>query len=201
MGYFDTGISLSAPDYTAPCLTMKQAGVDVLFVQANPSGLPKILEQCASQQYRPMVAEIFGSISNGSLKQPIMNGVHFWSPQANFQDETIPGVKKFADAMQKYAGSAWTNDQFGPTYTNTWASLEMYKAAAEAGKLGPGSDYAAVLSGLYALKDETLDGLTAPQTYQKGKFINPNCYFDSTIENGKFVGGSKPTCVDASAVN
>ena len=53
-----------------------------------------------------------------------------------------------------------------------------------------------MLDGLYALKGETLGGLTAPLTFTKGQPTSLKCWFYYQVKGGKFTDpfGESPTC-------
>jgi branched-chain amino acid transport system substrate-binding protein len=77
-----------------------------------------------------------------------------------------------------------------------WAAGLLFEAAAQAGHLGDNPTPAQVLDGLYALKGETLGGLTAPLTFKKGKATSLPCWFYYQVKDGKFTTpfGEHPTC-------
>ena len=56
-----------------------------------------------------------------------------------------------------------------------------------------------VLGSLYALKDETLGGLTAPLTFTKGKPTSLKCWFYYQVKDGKFTNpyGVSPACASS----
>ncbi|EFC85770.1 ABC transporter substrate-binding protein [Parafrankia sp. EUN1f] len=201
VGYFSTPISLSQPDYIAQCLAAKEAGVDGLQIGSNGAGVSKVAGQCASQGFEPPLIGGAFIATQTVLNDFSLQGAKLWSSLANYQGTSLPGAKAFTEAMTTYAKDAFTNPEFTPQYETTWAAGEMFKAAAEAGGVGPTSKPADVFNGLYSLKDETLGGLTAPTTYEKGTFWRTPCYFESTIDSGKLTGGDKPICVPQSVLD
>jgi branched-chain amino acid transport system substrate-binding protein len=56
-----------------------------------------------------------------------------------------------------------------------------------------------VKKGLYALKNETLDGLIGPVTFTPGKVTFPTCNFVLSVENGAFTSpqGGSAQCLTA----
>jgi len=201
IGYFSTGISVSQPDYLAQCLAAKEAGVDALQIGSNGAGVSKVAGQCASQDFKPPLIGGAFIATQSAVSDPNLQGEKLWSSLANYQSTSVPGAKEFSDAMTEYANEAFTNPEFTPQYTTTWAAAQMFKAAAEAADLGPDAKPADVFDGLYSLKDETLDGLAPPTTYVKGEFFRTPCYFELEIDNGKLTGGDEPTCVDQSVLD
>ena len=77
-----------------------------------------------------------------------------------------------------------------------WAAGMLFEAAARAGHLGDNPTPAQVLDGLYALKGETLGGLTAPLTFTKGQPTSLKCWFYYQVKDNKFTNpfGATPTC-------
>jgi hypothetical protein len=71
--------------------------------------------------------------------------------------------------------------------SSVWAGGQAFKLAADRAKLTPNSTPADVLRGLYTFKNETVDGLTPPLTYVKGKPSLVPRWFTQQIKSGKFV--------------
>jgi branched-chain amino acid transport system substrate-binding protein len=105
-------------------------------------------------------------------------------------------------ALGKYAPSLGTKtNPFNQHAIQGYISGKLFDAAVKA---SGASDVTpeTVKQGLYALKGETLGGLTVPLTYAAGKPSLFNCYYVTPIENGQMVApdGLKPQCAPTGVV-
>ncbi|MFT4082213.1 MAG: ABC transporter substrate-binding protein [Nocardioides sp.] len=189
-------VSATAPDYTAVCLQMKNSGADAMTIQDDGNIAQRIVDSCAAQGYQPRVVANTGSSTITWLKDKNYEGASVTSVNANYTDQSVPGIKRFTDAMNKYVPGLTTSDQFAYSLTWEWAAGELFEAAAKAGDVTATSSTEDVLDGLYALKDETLGGIAPPLNYTKGEATIIPCYFDITIKDGKYVSEGGYKCLD-----
>ncbi len=195
---FDQKIDDSASDFTANCLAAKSANADSIVVAAGASQATRIIQSCARQGYNPTYVETASGYTDvllklakaGTLKKMVVASDTFlWFDN--------PGTKKsqsykdFQTAMKKYAKGS----SVGPPAASSWMSGQMFAAAGKA--FGDTVTNEDVLTGLYALNGETLDGL-APQpiTYTKGEPTHLMCFFQAKLKGAKLVAmhGGKPSC-------
>jgi branched-chain amino acid transport system substrate-binding protein len=192
-------ISATAPSYTAPCLQAKGTGADALFVAHNSPVVQRVVDNCVQQGYKPLEVSQTNTATSAWLKDSNLNGTVLAGADANPFDPSLPAVKEMQDALNKYApglvqSSAYAQDDIYP-----WVGGKLFEAAAKAAKLTPSSTPADVKKGLYALKNETLGGLSAPLTFTPGKPAFVPCYFTQELSGGKFasLNADKPTCLTA----
>ena len=192
-------ISATAPNYTAPCLQMKSAGVTAVFVGDNGPIVQRVAADCAQQGYNPLQVVGAAGTTSSELSDPHLAGAVAAGPNANPFDASTPAVKEFQDALAKYYPGLLTSAGFTYDDFYAWAGGKLFEAAAKAGNIGPSSTPADLMNGLYALKNETLGGLSAPLTYTKGKPYATTCWFTSKVENGALVSlnGNRPVCLTA----
>lgn len=157
-------ISGTAPNYTAPCLQLKSAGVDSLFVADNAPIVSRFIAACAQQGYKPRQMSQFAAGDTSWLKDPNFQKILLTGYNANTFDPSLPAVAQFQAALNKYIPGLLTNGQLSPDAIFPWAGGKLFEAAAKAGHLTPSSTPADVKRGLYALKNETLGGLAPPLT-------------------------------------
>jgi branched-chain amino acid transport system substrate-binding protein len=195
-------VSATAPNYTAPCLAMKDAGVDALTVAHNASVVVRVLESCSQQGFEPAGFSSMNTAGPEFLESDSLNGSTLTSGNAIYTDESQPAVKEFLDALDEYAPGMRDSAQFTPPTFNPWVGGKLFEAAAEAAKIGPTSTAADVKKGLYSLNEETLGGLAPPLTYTEGKPAFVSCWFVTKIEGGKYVpqNGNKPQCMEPAQV-
>jgi branched-chain amino acid transport system substrate-binding protein len=192
-----TSISASSPNYLAPCLLMKNQGIDALFVGENGQTVQRVMDDCAQQSYKPIVDGPVGTLVPAWLKDANFDGALLVSPAAIFTDTSQPAVAAFKAALTKYAPSVVGNAAFTQQTLNPWIGESIFEAAAKAGHLTPSSSPADVTKALGLLKNETLGGLIPPITITPGKPVFTPCYFAATVKNGALqaLNGNKPVCL------
>jgi branched-chain amino acid transport system substrate-binding protein len=199
MGVTSVAVSGTAPSYAAPCLAMKSAGVDSLFIADNAAIVGRIVAACAQQGYKPLTVSETTTADSSWLTNASFDGAQLASSNANYTDPSLPGVQTFLSAINKYAPGLSTGAQFSYDTFYPWLAGSLFSAAAKAADIGPTSTPADVKKGLYALKNETLGGLSAPLNFAPGKPAFATCYYGVTIKGSKFgsLNGGKATCLTA----
>jgi len=196
-------IAGTAPNYTAPCVAMDKAGVDSIFVAHNAAVVPRVVDSCAKAGFSPRIVQSMSTFGPALLKDANFDGSLWSSPNAIYTDTSIPGVKAMHDALTAYAPDVLESDAFTETGAYAWAGGKLFEAAsAAAGGFSPTSTSADVKRGLYALKDETLDGWAPPLNFEEGKPGFPTCYFTGEVSGGKLVASAdgKATCLPSEQV-
>jgi branched-chain amino acid transport system substrate-binding protein len=177
---YSAGFSAASPNYTAQCLAAKQAGVDVLFAGGSvPTANKRVYDDCAKQGYRPLAAFSVSTISQAVLSDPLIEhlvGVTAVLPWFLNQGE---GSALFHTVMDSYLPKATSQ----PVVAAQWAGLQLFGAAAK--NVGAAPTATDIYTGLYALKSETLGGLTVPFTFQSGKPVTSGCLFAYRGDKGK----------------
>jgi branched-chain amino acid transport system substrate-binding protein len=198
---YSTKISAAAPNYTAPCLAAKQANADAIFVESFASVVPRVLDNCAQQNFKPTPFNI-ASDADGSLalNDPNSQGSTVIEYNIPTSSTSTPGALAFHDAIATYAPSLLHSSLFTDDLMDVWSGLQLFAAAARAGHLTPTSTSADVKNALYSLKNETLDGLAPPLNFVRGKANPVNCWFVATVTDKKLVtdNAGNAECVPAS---
>jgi branched-chain amino acid transport system substrate-binding protein len=190
-------VSATAPSYVADCLALKDAGVNALFPAVAAPVVLRVVDQCAQQGYKPLVTSQTTTVANSWLSDKNLNGAILAGTNANQFDTSSPAVAAFHDALSKYAPGLASSSQFNALDGAAWAGGQLFKAAATAVKLTPSSTSANLKTGLYALKNETLDGFAPPLNYQPGRPAFIPCYFTAKVQAGKIesLNSNKATCL------
>lgn len=197
---YTTAISPTAPDFTAPCLSLKNAGANMAIVGISPTVTLNIIGSCLRQGYNGAFMTVGGLINPGWNKEASLNGTKVYvldDVWPSYQDST-PAQKEYFAAINQYAPGMLTNPGYNAYVQDVWAGMQMFAAAAEAAKIGPNSTSADLLNGLYTIHNETLGGLIGPVTYSKSATTQvANCYFVSLLEHGQWTEplGAKAQCV------
>jgi branched-chain amino acid transport system substrate-binding protein len=190
-------VSSTAPNYTAPCISYHSKGVDGLFVGGGSTLVERFATSCAQQGYRPTTVNTTSTATGAWRTDHNLDGAVLSGYGANVFDDTTPATKEFRAALAKYYPGILSSPQFGANLIGPWAGGKLFEAAAKAAHLGPQSTSADVKKGLYALKGETLGGLSAPLTFTPGKPTFTSCYFTVQLKNGNFVSlnGNRASCL------
>lgn len=195
-------ISFTSPSYAAPCLKMKSAGVDNLFSAAIAPVVTRIADACTQQSYKPLQLNQATTAASSWLQDANVNGALLIDSNAPWFANSLPAIKQFSAALDRYAPGVRTSPQFNADDLSPWAGGKLFEAAANAGHLTPSSTPADVTGAMYSLKNETLGGLSGPLNYTKGKPAFPACYFVAGVGSGKFTTpkGTSAICPSPSQV-
>jgi branched-chain amino acid transport system substrate-binding protein len=193
---YSAKVSASLPDYTAPCLALKNADVQSYDLGLASAVTGRVARQCQQLGLHATLIQP-GVQANSTLPgQSVFNGTEFVDTVVGFFNYSTPATKEFHEALAKYAPQIGTPAVPIDAYTMaTWASGMLFEAAVKASgdaTVTPQS----VKKGLYALKGETLGGLVAPLTFRSGKPTLTNCYYSYSLSAGRFneSGNMKPAC-------
>ncbi len=192
-------ISAGAPSYVAQCLAAKNAGAQALAIYASPDIVRRIEQQCSDQGFKPRYIGINGVLPYSAAATGKFEGAIVAQGNLPLGNTATPGGKDFEDALAKYAPDVAKNPSWNANPVQAWPGLQLFAKAAVAGKLTPSSMPADVQNALYLLKGETLDGLSGPISFVKGKPTLSACPFLVEIHDKKWVtvNDNKPICVPA----
>jgi branched-chain amino acid transport system substrate-binding protein len=192
---FNAAISSSQPDFTAPCLAGKKAGVEAMMLSGVP--VERITPSCAQQGFTPMWILPGENVTAEVLKTPQLGDV--LAPQMAFpffvEDET---TEDYRSAMETdYRGPE--DERFSPLTASAWMAGLVYE---EIGKSLPAEDAAVttedIFNGLYTVKDLSHGGLLAGLSYAKeDKGRTVDCFWETNVKDGEWVAvnGLEPTCI------
>jgi branched-chain amino acid transport system substrate-binding protein len=197
---YATAVSPTSPDYTAPCLSLKNAGANMAIVGISPAVTLNIMQTCLQQGYHGSFMTTSGLSNPAWNKETSLNGakVYVLDDVWPFYQQSTPAQKAYFSAIAQYAPGMLTNPGYNAYVQDAWTGMQMFAAAAEAAKIGPDSTSADLVNGLYTLHNETLGGLIGPVTFSRSaKLQLANCYFVSLLANGQWTNplGAKAQCV------
>jgi branched-chain amino acid transport system substrate-binding protein len=195
-------VSLTQPDFTSECQTMKSAGVNVLFFGLDGSASIRAARSCASLNYFPTIATGAIAVSAAAAADAGLrrNVTFLGSGVVPYTTTDTPGIKAFHAATKQYAPSAPEDQQ---TLLG-WAAGKLLEAAmakvADKARAGTITTQM-ILDGLWQLKNEKLDGLSPGATFTKGSPAKSiDCYYGLRLDDKGFSsanGTSKPVCFGA----
>jgi branched-chain amino acid transport system substrate-binding protein len=199
---YSSKVSASAPDYTAVCQGLIKSGVQSYTLGLGAATLKQVAAQCQQQGLKARL--ILSDVADSTFtSDAAFNGIEVVDDIFPFFDESTPATKAFHAALKQYAPSVGTAAMpLNSQAAAAWASGQLFQAAVRGSGTGPVTS-ALVKKGLYALKGETLGGLTAPLTFTAGKATNYNCSWVYAIKDGAFVApnGTKATCASTAAID
>ena len=192
-------ISATAPNYTAPCLQMKDSGVDALYIADNGTVIQRVLASCAQQGYNPLPVGQATTSTPDYLSDSNLDGALSAGTNANPYDDSLPAVKEYRDAVNAEQDGFTDSSQFTYDAFLRWTGGLLFEAAGKAGNLGPDSTSNDVKQAIYKLKNETLQGTSGPLVFTPGQPTQTPCWFTQKISGGDLVSenGNKPTCLTA----
>jgi len=174
--------SLTQPDYTAECLSARQAGAQVILGAIDNNSYLRLGHACARQNYKPIIgiADQLALPSVGA--DPAMDGDVVITKVAPWPDTDVPGTAQLHQAFAQIAPGVEVNG----AHAGGWVTAKTFEAAARELPDRPAS--ADVLNGLWALKGDPLDGMTFPLTFPRDQpSPRHSCWGLTLIQGGKFV--------------
>jgi len=180
----EAGSLLGGVDYTAACLSAKNAGVD--FFQANGPGLVGIVRDCARQNYHPTYAQ------GGAANQTVIDAAKGENVAGNLYEFGVfydgPEVARFRAALAKTHQSV-ADGTASQTSVHVWLGLEMMSAAIKRiTAANPTRDD--FLEAMYSMKNDTLGGQIPPTDFSvqrpgTGKHASSDCWTEHIVKDGK----------------
>jgi branched-chain amino acid transport system substrate-binding protein len=193
--------SLTQPDFSSECQTMKQAGVTVLFLALDGSGSVRAARSCAGIGFKPAIATSAIAVSAQAAADPTLRqfGTYLGTNNVPFIADDSPAAAAFRDAMKRYAPSAALEEQA----LLGWAAGKLFETAlakvADKARAGDVTTQM-VLDGLWQLKNEKLGGLGPGVTFTQGKAATgSDCFYGLRLGTDGYSAplGAKPTCFGA----
>jgi branched-chain amino acid transport system substrate-binding protein len=190
--------SITSPDYTAECQALKAAGAEAIFVALEGSGDGRFARSCLSLGYAPPTATSALSVSAEAALDPNFRklGVYLGTGNAPYQAVDTVGGKAFRAAYDRFAPGS-SIDQ---NTVSQWTSGKLFEKAIanvfETARSGP-ITRELLFEGLWMIKNEKLDGLAPPISFNKQAPPSQNdCYalLNLTTEGYTAPKGSKFEC-------
>jgi branched-chain amino acid transport system substrate-binding protein len=186
-------IGLTQTQYSATCLAAQSAGANGIYAVTAPAQYLALMKGCALVGYRPTYLLTVTEWSNVYLG---LAGLKATGAQTVFPYSLTsgsPALEQWGKAIHGIPQS-----QISQGMSTAWAGAQLAQAALQRGiPSGATPTTAGLLKGLYALKGDTLGGLTVPLTYTPGKpSPQGSCWFVASIANQKnsAPNGATPSC-------
>jgi branched-chain amino acid transport system substrate-binding protein len=180
---FQAPVSSTAPDYTAVCQEVKSSGAKTYDILDAGVLALRIATACEQQGVTARLVQVDSQITQAFDGVAAVNNTYAVEIDAPWFDSSTPATDAYQTAIAKYAPTL--GQENGPEANYQWVAGQLFEAAVKAS--GSSTVTAAsVKQGLYALKGETLGGLTQPLTFTKGQTPMFNCWFTMAVVGEKF---------------
>ena len=183
--------SLTQPDFTAECISARQAGAQAIILGLDNNSVLRVGRSCARQGYKPIFGMADGLAMPSIAADPNMDGTVVGTKVAPWPGRDIPGLAELHQAFEAIVPGVEPSGASGPA----WVSAKVFEAA---GRNLPDHPTAGdVLNGLWSLSGETVGGMTYPLSFAKGQTsARRSCWGVVTVTGGKFVAsqGTGLTC-------
>jgi branched-chain amino acid transport system substrate-binding protein len=182
--------SLTQPDFTSDCQAAQQDGAQLLLAGMDTNSIERILNDCASIGYHPLVFTGGPLATPGLAQDSQAEGLVDVSYNVPFIQTSNPQVAAMQSAIRQYVPGV-------PPSTGTmagWVAGELLAAAAQHLSDPPAAQN--LLQGLWTLRSDDLNGTTEPLTFQQGQDATPQiCFWTLQIHGGAFVPIGSPNRV------
>jgi branched-chain amino acid transport system substrate-binding protein len=186
---YKAAVSSSAPSYASQCVAASQARAQTILLGVDAGTGYRIMNDCASQGFSPVPAATGAAVDATWLKASWAQGTQLPEPDFAWFAHSTPAEQEYQDALKQYAPSLLSGVNANQNLSNTWAALEVFKAAMKRvqDKANPtASDVVTALRSLPAGFDT--NGLTPPLNYSKsGPNQGVSCWFNVSIKDHQFV--------------
>lgn len=189
------------PNFIAQCVAIKESGATALTMVSGAAVTTKVAEDCEKQGVEAMLTVFGASLGTEVLPLPISEGMSHQQQNAPASDAT-PGGAKMIAAIEEFQPDNLNSPAFGSSDSLTWSGFLLFRKAAEVAEFGPTSTREDLENALYTFKDETLEGMAPPLTFEKGKPKSVPCGFVETVENEEFVAANnaEPLCMPEKSI-
>jgi branched-chain amino acid transport system substrate-binding protein len=187
--------SVVGADFTAECIQMRSSNANVVYAVGENGSLGRMAKDCSRQGFNPIwVAPTF---DDGIVSIPQFEGALAVSPTFPwFLRSGSPAIDEMVAALRTYAPARLASGSL--VITESWVSAKLLeKAAANVGDKPTSQE---ILDGLWAMKGETLGGLTAgraARTFTRGQATPETfCIYETKLVKGKWTApnGFDPIC-------
>lgn len=174
--------SLTQPDYTAECLSARQAGAQAFIVGIDTASILRLARSCARQSYKPLIGMADQLALPSLLDDPVTDGTVVGTKLAAWPAADRPGLAELHQAFAAMAPGVEVNG----AHIGGWVSAKTFEAGAQ--RLPDNPTSADVLDGLWSIRGNDLGGLTFPLSFEKDRpSPRRTCWSVVLIQQKRFV--------------
>lgn len=179
---YDGSASIAQPDFTAECLSARNAGAEVMFSVMDSNSQSRIAASCARQGFRPLWSMGSSIAVDRHKKDPNLAGAVASTGVFPYFQSGTPATDEYQAAFKAFGGAV---DQ-GVGAATGWTAGKLLERATASLPEPPTSE--AILAGLWSIRNDDLGGLTYPLTFVEGKPAEPkSCWFNLQIHKGEWI--------------
>lgn len=190
------GVSASAPNYTAACQALKDAGVQTYSIAQSTDVAIRISDECHKQGLEATMVTTAGIADSSWLPHEGAQGTVSVELNFPFFDRSNEATKSYGELLQKHSLG-----DVGGYGAQAYSAVKLFEKALE-GVTADEVTGEALRESLYAMEDETLGGLAPELNFTEGEPTRINCYFVASIQDQKWTApnGLETTCVPSDIV-
>src|SRR5882757_671327 len=182
--------SLLTVDFTSQCLAAKKAGVEVLALAFESTGIHRIAQSCASVGYKPMIVCTSVQSNLDFVDDRNLDGVVIAQPYLPWFLNDRPAIQIFQTVLRQFAPGL----PFDSASINGWTAAQLFSRAEKAFAADTVTSKG-ILDALATIKNEDLGGLTYPLSFSPGKAQDTKrCGWIMKVQGGKFTSDGKRFC-------
>ena len=171
--------SLAQPDFTAECLNARNSGAEAVLLAMDSSSVQRLAASCTRQGFRPRYAVMAGIVLDRFKDDRNLDAMAASSPVFPYFQSGTPATDEFQAALRTVGKGLPP----GIGLASGWVTGKVFEAAIAHLPEPPTS--AAVLAGLWTIKNNDLGGLTQPLTFVENSTAPPmTCWFNLAINSG-----------------
>jgi ABC-type branched-subunit amino acid transport system substrate-binding protein len=156
--------SLLNVDFTSQCLAAKNAGVQVLGLAFESTGIHRIAQSCASVGYKPLLVCTSVQSTPDFSADPNLDGVVIAEPLLPWFLTDRPAIKQYQGILRRFAPGL----AFDSSSINGWTAAMLFSRAAPAFTADTVTSDA-IIKALDTVRNDDLGGLTYPLSFTPGK--------------------------------
>jgi branched-chain amino acid transport system substrate-binding protein len=188
---YSSQTSLAQPDFTAECLSARNAGAEVLIILLDPASTSRFALACSRQGYRPQYSAV-STVADRMKADSNLDGLLTSSGVFPYIQNDTPATAEYHRVLSTRAPSS----ELGVPSAKGWTAAKLFEKAAANLPEPPTSE--GLLQGLWQINNETLGGLTSfPLTFVKDRpAAGRTCWFTLQIRGGTWVvpRSGQPAC-------
>ena len=194
---FRTQASIAQPDFTASCLSAKNAGVEVFLLLMDANSTARIATSCGRQGFHPMYFQGGPGAWDKQAKDPNLDELWSSTPTFPWFQSGTAATDEFQRALRDYGSNLEPNGAL----TLGWVAGKVLERAG-ADLPEPGTSEG-ILDGLWTIKGDRLDGLAAsPLTFIRDRVTAAQiCWFNIKVLDGAWssIDGFQTHCSEGAA--
>jgi branched-chain amino acid transport system substrate-binding protein len=175
-------VTVTQPDYTAEVLAARNGGAEAIVMATDNASMIRAIRSARRQNFTPTFV---GQVATAEDRFLAVGGndVEGTVIGASLEPWQSPRFSGYVAALNRYAPGA-IKGNLGQV---VWAAGKLLEVVAKG--FGPNPTKNDFLTGLYALRGETLGGMIPPLTFIEGKgsALTNVCTIPLIVAEGKFV--------------